>query len=109
MALEISTAAAESRMGLDVLSGHDRRPVSMALLKARWAGVLAHPLGLSDGGAQRTTTTTDNSHTTFLLFNHPQHSQIRQTDRDIHTDHTYDMGSFWVRGEEGAWQRPFLF
>lgn len=38
VAPEISTAAAKPRMGLDVFWGDDRRPVSMALLKARRAG-----------------------------------------------------------------------
>ncbi|KAK2611482.1 hypothetical protein N8I77_004818 [Diaporthe amygdali] len=66
VAPEISTAAAKSRRGLDVIWGYDRRPVSMALLRARRKRGLALILGFQT--AERKATTTDNSHTTFSSF-----------------------------------------
>lgn len=87
-------------MGLDILWGYDRRPVSMAVLRAKTGRSWPFLSGCQDGGAQDYHLPTDNSHTTFFFF--ITTLTYRQKDRQTHsTRNTYDMGSFMVRGGGG--------
>lgn len=97
--------------------GYDRRPVSMALLRAKDGQELAFSFGLSRRRSARLPLPYRQlSYYLFLLHSHHKHSHTgRQTDRHTptHTQtHTHTTpttwGAFWSE-EEGAWQRPFLF
>lgn len=103
VAPEISTAAAESRTGLDIQSGCDRRPVSMALLKARRAGASPSFRAVS-GGAQDYHCYRQLSYYIFLYFIHQNtHKQDRQAGRQRHPHAQYlRHGELLGQREEGG-------
>lgn len=97
-------------MGLDVLWGYDRRPVSMAVLRAKTGRSWPFLSGCQDGGTQdyHTTTYRQLSYYSFLLRHHNTHIQTeRQTDT-LNTQHLRH-GELFGQRRRGAWQRPFLF
>lgn len=72
--------------------GYDRRPVSMALLRAKTGKRWPFLSGCQDGGAQDYQYLTDNSHTTFFFFILITNTHIqadRQTDTLSTHSHTH--------------------
>lgn len=93
-------------MGLDVLSGHDRRPVSMAYWRQD-GQVLALPFGLSDGGAQDYHYYQQLSYYLFLL--HPSKNTHKQ-DRQRHSHGQYlRHGELLGQGRRGHGTAHFFF
>lgn len=97
-------------MGLDVLWGYDRRPVSMALLRAKDGQELAFSFGVVKTAERKTTTTYRQLSYYLFLLHSSQHSHTgRQTDRDTqHTNNPYDMGSFYGQRGRGHGNAHFF-
>lgn len=95
-------------MGLDVLWGYDRRPVSMAVLRAKTGRSWPFLSGCQDGGAQDYHLPTDNSHTTFFFFLH--HNTHIQTERQTDTLNTQHLrhGELYGQRRRGHGNAHFI-